>query len=145
MSSYSGLPFCPVSRGWSLPPHAVPMCRCPLRIEIEGGSEIPVLDGSAEGWVEEVFRAGLKYATQRPDLPVQVPIGALEPLEPIDGFEDEGEVQGEEEEEVEEVEEGEEDAERPAVQIEMVPAPLDKPVPKMVLRPQKVSRVVGRG
>ena len=33
------------------------------RIEIEGGSEVPILDGSAVGWCWEVERVGLQLAS----------------------------------------------------------------------------------
>eukprot|EP01025_Chloroclados_australasicus_P047874 TRINITY_DN5400_c0_g2_i1.p1 TRINITY_DN5400_c0_g2~~TRINITY_DN5400_c0_g2_i1.p1 ORF type:complete len:405 (+),score=82.59 TRINITY_DN5400_c0_g2_i1:23-1216(+) len=34
------------------------------RIEIEGGDEVPVFDGSALGWVQEIYKSGLKPAAQ---------------------------------------------------------------------------------
>ncbi|GFR46224.1 hypothetical protein Agub_g7768, partial [Astrephomene gubernaculifera] len=44
------------------------------RIEIEGGAEVPILDGSAEGWVAHIVVAGLRYAPSRPDLQVPGPV-----------------------------------------------------------------------
>lgn len=35
------------------------------RIEIEGGNEVPLLDGSAKVWVEAVHEAGISFATDK--------------------------------------------------------------------------------
>eukprot|EP00198_Chlamydomonas_reinhardtii_P008805 XP_001698142.1 predicted protein [Chlamydomonas reinhardtii] len=40
------------------------------RIEIEGGAEVPVIDGSAGGWASQIQTSGLTHALPRDDLPV---------------------------------------------------------------------------
>ncbi|KAG2441679.1 hypothetical protein HXX76_003297 [Chlamydomonas incerta] len=40
------------------------------RIEIEGGVEVPVIDGSAGGWTQQIQLSGLTHALARDDLPV---------------------------------------------------------------------------
>ncbi|KAG2485268.1 hypothetical protein HYH03_015943 [Edaphochlamys debaryana] len=52
------------------------------RIEVEGGDEVPTIDGSAEGWVERICASGLCPAPARADLPVW---GADRPTGQTDG------------------------------------------------------------
>ncbi|GIL74850.1 hypothetical protein Vretifemale_4715, partial [Volvox reticuliferus] len=94
------------------------------RIEIEGGSELPVLDGSAEGWTDEICRSGLRYAPSRQDLTIKLPPGALDPAEASIAAGEEGE----------QADEG-----RGAGSLTRDQA---KPVPKLVLRPQSVVSVI---
>ncbi|GLI69505.1 hypothetical protein VaNZ11_014139 [Volvox africanus] len=95
------------------------------RIEIEGGSELPVLDGSAEGWTDEICRSGLRYAPSRPDLTIKLPPGAFDPPEASTAT-------GEEGEQADEGRQGDGDSTRDQA----------KPVPKLVLRPQSVVSVI---
>jgi len=53
------------------------------RIEIEGGFEIPVLDGSALGWTLEVQFAGLRVAPQADGSPEGLRRMALRPTKPV--------------------------------------------------------------
>ncbi|EFJ46631.1 hypothetical protein VOLCADRAFT_105382 [Volvox carteri f. nagariensis] len=106
------------------------------RIEIEGGDELPVLDGSAEGWTDEICRAGLRYAPTRPDLTVALPPGALGGLGPGGEGEEGGSTAGARGGEGQGEEEGEEGVRQGGVAAE------GRPVPKLVLRPQSVVSVV---
>jgi hypothetical protein len=55
--------------------------RSPRRIEIEGGDEVPIMDGSSLGWALEVQWAGLRTATGAAGK--EQPRLALRPKEPV--------------------------------------------------------------
>ncbi len=46
-------------------------------IEIEGGEELPIVDGSADGWTREICYSGLRYAVRRPDLAIPGGVGVM--------------------------------------------------------------------
>uniref|UniRef100_A0A7S3R5S0 UDP-3-O-acyl-N-acetylglucosamine deacetylase n=1 Tax=Dunaliella tertiolecta TaxID=3047 RepID=A0A7S3R5S0_DUNTE len=54
------------------------------RIEIEGGRELPVLDGSALGWAMEVQFAGLRLAPEASSLGQEQEASAEEPMTPVE-------------------------------------------------------------
>ncbi|KAG2451879.1 hypothetical protein HYH02_003654 [Chlamydomonas schloesseri] len=84
------------------------------RIEIEGGIEVPVIDGSAGGWAQQIQLSGLTAAHARDDLPV-----------PGGDWSEEAAAEGEQQEVLDEAER-EERRQR---------------VRKLVLRPQQVVAV----
>lgn len=57
------------------------------RIEIEGGSEVPVLDGSAQGWVEAIAEVGVRPAVT-PESEEPVRKLAWRPAVPITAYDD---------------------------------------------------------
>ncbi|GLC38711.1 hypothetical protein PLESTF_001691300 [Pleodorina starrii] len=104
------------------------------RIEIEGGVELPVLDGSAEGWVEQICSSGLRYAPTRPDLAIELPPAAAAYM---DGSASPAAGEGEEQEQGE----GEEEAAAASSSGRGGEEGGQRPVPKLVLRPQSVVSV----
>ncbi len=113
------------------PPCLPPVTPLPLanRIEVEGGPELPVLDGSAEGWTEQICAAGLRFASERADRPVQLPPEAREE-QMAAGEGEEGAAEGEEEGE----------GLGPRGQLDDgLPRPPVGAVPKLVLRPHSVG------
>lgn len=60
------------------------------RIEIEGGSEVPIGDGSSLGWVLEIQKAGLCDAPSHPEIPSSLKRRAAAPNEVVSVQEEDG-------------------------------------------------------